>query len=183
MSSGRRTTLIACAAVLTGVAIWGITACNRDSEPDFSPAAAMHQGDARIVTEEELPGLVEEVGHQIFWAGPQPGTQLEFSSDGVGNVHLRYLTDGAEAGEASQGFLNIGSYPFADAYAVTRNLGDGPGLVAVTEHGGVGFFDPANPFSVIIAWPEQPELQVEVYHPERDRALDVVRAGDIVPVS
>jgi len=36
---------------------------------------------------------------------------------------------------------------------------------------------------VIIAWPEQPDLQVEVYDPVKNRALDIVRSGDIVPVS
>jgi hypothetical protein len=56
-------------------------------------------------------------------------------------------------------------------------------VVKVTEHNGVGFYDPSNPYSVIIAWPNQPDLQVEVYDPVKNRALEVVRSGDIVPVS
>lgn len=184
MSGGQRATVIAFAAILVGVAVWGITACNRDE--DRAPVAAtagMNAGEARIVEEDELGSLAAEVGHEVFWAGPIPDTALEFSADDTGNVHIRYLTGGAEAGETSQGYLNIGSYPFAGAYEATRKLANGAGLVKVTEHGGVGFYDPSNPYSVIIAWPDHPDLQVEVYDPTRERALEVVRSGDIVPVS
>lgn len=183
MSSGQRATAIAFAAILVGVAVWGITACNRDGDPaPMLTNAAMDSGEARIVPEDQLGALPAEVDHEVFWAGPIDGTEIEFTADETGNVHLRYLTGGAEAGDPNQ-YLNIGTYPFAGAYQATRRLANGPGLVKVTEHGGIGFYDPANPYSVIIAWEDYPDLQVEVYDPARDRALEVVRAGDIVPVS
>jgi hypothetical protein len=181
---------VAFAAILVGVAVWGLTACNRDGDPTSSPSVAsdatntaIDSGAAQIVSESDLAGLSAQVGHQVYWAGPQSDAEIEFSSDDTGNVHLRYLTDGAEAGDPDQSYLNIGSYPFAGAYEATRKLSNGPGLVKVTEHGGIGFFDPDNPYSVIIAWPNQPNLQVEVYDPEKNRALEIVRSGDIVPVS
>ncbi|HRV60418.1 MAG TPA: hypothetical protein P5138_07280, partial [Solirubrobacterales bacterium] len=184
MGAKQRAMVLGFAAVIVGVAVWGLTACNRDGDPSSaSTEVSMVSGDARIVSEDDLSGLTSDVGHQVFWAGPQADTQLEFSSDDTGNVHLRYLTGGADAGDPNQSFLNIGSYPFAGAYAATRKLANGPNVVKVTEHGGVGFYDPANPYSVIIAWPNQPDLQVEVYDPEKNRALEFVRSGDIVPVS
>lgn len=185
MSPGQRAAVLAFAAVLVGAAVWGLTACNRDGDPQSTAMVntAMPTGDARIVSEEEMASLPEEVNHEVFWAGPHDDAEIEFSADDAGNVHLRYLTGGAEAGDASQGFLNIGSYPFAGAYEATRKLANSPGVVKVTEHGGVGFYDPANPYSVIIAWQEHPDLQVEVYDPVKNRALEVVRSGDIVPVS
>jgi hypothetical protein len=184
MSAGQRAMVLGFAAVLVGVAVWGLTACNRDGDPSSaSEHVSMVSGDARIVSESDLASLPSQVGHQVFWAGPQSDTQLEFSSDDTGNVHLRYLTDGADAGDPNQSFLNIGSYPFAGAYEATRKLANGQGVVKVTEHNGVGFYDPSNPYSVIIAWPNQPDLQVEVYDPVKNRALEVVRSGDIVPVS
>lgn len=184
MGTGQRVVFLAFVAVIAGAAVWWVTGCNRDGDPaaPTSAATAMASSDARLVTEDELGSLADEVGHVVFWAGPQDGTEIEFTSDDSGNVHLRYLTDGAEVGAAEQ-FLNIGSYPFAGAYEATRKLANGQDLVKVTEHGGVGFFDPSNPYSVIIAWPEHPDLQVEVYDPVRNRALEVVRSGDIVPVS
>ena len=185
MGARQRAVVLGFAAILVGVAVWGITACNRDGDPSSASekVSMATTGDARMVSDDELARLPEEVGHQVFWAGPRSGTQVEFSSDDTGNVHLRYLTDGAEAGDPNQSYLNIGSYPFAGAYEATRKLANGPDVVKVTEHGGTGFYDPTNPYSVIIAWPEQPDLQVEVYDPVRNRALEVVRSGDIVPVS
>jgi len=184
MTPIQRVGVLALVAILTGVAAWWVTGGNRDGDPAAATSinTAMDSGDARIVAEDELAGLPAEVGHEVFWAGPQPDTTIEFSSDSAGNVHLRYLTGEAGAGDPNQ-FLNIGSYPFAGAYEATRKLANGPGLTKVTEHGGVGFYDPANPYSVIIAWADQPDLQVEVYDPVKDRALEVVRSGDIVPVS
>lgn len=185
MSNGQRAALLAAAAVLVGVAVWGMTSCNRDEDPaSFSSVnTSMTSGEARIVAEDELSGLPAEVDHEVFWAGSLSGTELEFSADDAGNVHLRYLTDGADAGDPSQSFLNIGSYPFDGAYEATRKLANSPGVVKVTEHGGVGFYDPSNPYSVIIDWDDYPDLQVEVYDPVKNRALEVVRSGDIVPVS
>ncbi|MBN8867756.1 MAG: hypothetical protein J0H98_09390 [Solirubrobacterales bacterium] len=180
--TGQRVAIVAFAAILVGVAVWGLTACNRDGDPS-SAAVGADPTDARVVAADELAALPDEVGHQVFWAGERSDTQIEFSHDGSGNTHLRYLTDGAEPGTPEQSFLNIGTYPFTGAYEATRNLASRKGLVRITANGGVGFYDPANPYSVIIAWPEQPDLQVEVYDPEKNAALDVVRSGDIVPVS
>lgn len=183
MGTGQRAAVITFAAILVGVAVWGITACNRDGDPPPIESAIALASDARLITEDDLPALAEEVGHEVYWAGPQPDTQLEFTSDDTGNVHIRYLTEGTEAGEPSQAYLNIGTYPFEGAYKATRNWANQPPRVKVKEHGGTGFFDPGNPFSVIIAWPEHPNLQVEVYYPAEEKALDYVRSGDIVPVS
>ncbi len=186
MSGGRRAVALAVVGLLVGAAVWGLTRNNRDGDP-ASPAtvsaSTMISGEARIVGVGDLASLPAEAGHEVFWAGSRAGTDLEYSQDPTGNVHLRYLTDGAVAGDPNQGFLNIGTYPFSGAYEATRQLSQGAGLVKVAEHGGIGFFDPANPYSVIIAWPGQPDLQVEVYDPVKNRALDIVRSGDIVPVS
>ena len=182
MSTGQRAAIIAFAAVLVGAAVWGITSCNRDGDPG-APVAVAATGDARIVSQDQLAGQPAEAGHEIFWAGERPDSELEYSIDGTGNVHLRYLTGGAPAGDPDQGYLNIGTYPFAGAYEATRKLANSPGLVKVEENGGIGFYDPQNRKSVIIAWRDYPDLQVEVYDPVDDRALEVVRGGDIVPVS
>lgn len=184
MSTGHRAVVVAFAGILVGVAVWGLTAVNRDGDPSpVSASTGMAASDARIVGGDELGALTTEVGHEIFWAGPLSGAEIEFSADDRGNVHLRYLTGGAEAGDQNQSYLNIGTYPFSGAYQATRKIAGSSELVKVTEHGGVGFFDPENPYSVIIAWPGFPNLQVEVYDPVKNRALEVVRSGDIVPVS
>lgn len=167
-------------ALVAGISVWFMTGCNRDGKD-----VAMTSGspsDARIVPTDEIASVAEEAGHTVFWAGERPDTEIEFTDDPSKNVHLRYLTDGKEAGTAEQTFLDIGTYPFSNAYETTRELSQQASVNKVPVEGGVGFYGKKNPYSVIMAFSDEPDLQIEVYHPEKDGALDVVRSGDIVPV-
>ena len=167
-------------ALLAGISVWFLTGCNRDGKDVAMPGGTL--SDARIVPVDELSGLSEETGHEVFWAGERPDTEIEVSDDPSQNVHLRYLTGGSAAGTAEQTFLDIGTYPFSNAFQTTKELSKQSSLNEVPVDGGVGFYDKKNPFSVIMAFSDQPDLQIEVYHPEKNGALDVVRSGDIVPV-
>jgi hypothetical protein len=167
-------------ALITGISVWFMTGCNRDDKGVAVTTGTL--SDARILTDEELATLPDQAGHEVFWAGEREGTELEFSDDPSGNVHLRYLTDGNEAGTEAQTFLDIGTYPFAGAYETTKQLSQQKSLTKVPVSGGVGFYDKDRPYSVILAFSSEPDLQVEVYHPEKNGALEVVRGGDIVPV-
>jgi hypothetical protein len=181
LGPGPRVLIVVGVALLAGIAVWFLTGCNRDENNSEVMAGAANG--ARIVSTDDLGGLPDEVGHNVFWAGEKDDTDLEFSDDESGNVHLRYLTDGAEAGTPQQTFLDIGTYPFQGAYETTKNLATQQKLTPVdVGEDGIGFFDPKNPYSVILAFPDEPDLQIEVYHPEKNAALDVVRSGDIVPV-
>lgn len=179
LGPGTRTVIVAGLAVAVGLVVWVATGSTRDGSGE---AEAGLTGSARLVTEGELAALPDEVGHAVYWAGGQADSRLEVSSDGSGNVHLRYLTGDAEPGSLEQTFLDVGTYPFTGAYTATRALAATKGVKAVRVGDGIGFMDPARPYSVILAWPSQPDLQVEVYHPEKRRALEIVRGGDIVPV-
>ncbi len=167
-------------ALLAGLTVWFVTGCNRDDTGSVTPDAL--SADARIVPPDEIPSIPDDVGHAVFWAGERPDTDVEMSDDPAGNVHLRYLDEGTEAGTAAQTFLDIGTYPFEGAYQTTRSLASQKSLTQVKLGDGVGFYDSKRPYSVILAFPDEPNLQVEVYHPEEDGALEVVRSGDIVPV-
>lgn len=167
-------------ALITGISVWFLTGCNRDDKGVAVPGGNL--SDARILSSDEISALPEKAGHEVFWAGERPDSELEFSDDPAGNVHLRYLTDGNEAGTEAQTFLDIGTYPFTGAYETTKQLSQQKSLTKVPVSGGVGFFDKERPYSVILAFSSEPDLQVEVYHPEKNGALEVVRAGDIVPV-
>jgi len=178
LGPGPKALIVIGVALLAGIAVWFLTGCNRDAggEVMIGPTNG-----ARIVSADDLDGIPDEVGHSVYWAGERPDAEIEFSDDESGNVHLRYLTGGAEAGTADQ-FLNVGSYPFDGAFKATKALASQLPRKPVPVEGGVGFYDPKNPFSVIMAFPDEPNLQIEVYHPEKNAALDVVRSGDIVPL-
>lgn len=167
-------------ALLAGISVWFLTGCNRDGKDVAMPGGSL--ADARIVPADDVSSIPDDVDHEVFWAGERPDSELELSDDPSGNVHLRYLTDGSEAGTAAQTFLDVGTYPFKNAYQATRLLAKQEGLNKVAVDGGVGFYDKKRPYSVILAFSGQPDLQIEVYHPEKNGALDVVRSGDIVPV-
>jgi hypothetical protein len=167
-------------ALIVGISVWFLSGCNRD-DGDVTITSG-NLSDARIVPADELPSVAEEVGHEVFWAGEREDTEVEFSDDPSGNVHLRYLTEGNEAGTTAQTFLDIGTYPFNNAFETTRELSRQAALKKVPVEGGVGFYDKKQPYSVIMAFSDQPDLQIEVYHPEKNAALEVVREGDIVPV-
>ena len=166
-------------AVAAGLAVWLLTSDNRD-EGDAATAGMAH-GESRIVAPGEVTALPDEAGHALFWAGDRNGTELEYNDTG-GNVHIRYLPDGTPPGAPEQTFLDVGTYPFKGAYEATRELAGQKGMALVQHQDGVGFYDRTRPYSVTMAFHDQPDLQVEVYLPEKNEALKVVRSGDIVPL-
>ena len=178
--AGSRAAAVVAIALIAGLTVWFVTGCSRD---DTGPAmTAAFASDAAIVSEGEVDSLPDRVGHEVFWAGERPASEVEMSDDDAGNIHLRYLTGGAAAGSAAQTFLDVGTYPFKGAFRTTRALTNQPRLTKVKFGKAVGFYDTDRPYSVILAFPSQPDLQIEVYHPKKGGALDVVRSGDIVPV-
>lgn len=174
---GVRIVAIAGIAVVLAVAIRAIAG----DGPGPGTSAADPAG-PRLIQPGQLAAIGGAIGHPVFWAGRKKRSRLEFSDDGSGNVHLRYLTGKAEVGDPVQRYLYVGTYPFTGAFKATRALAASDGLRQVRSGNGIGFLDPSRPFSVVIAWPTHPDLQVEVYDPVRYRALKIVRAGDIVSV-
>ena len=166
-------------AVAAGLAVWLLTSGSRDEET--AAAVGVDGGDSRIVPSGELTALPGEAGHALYWAGDRPGMELEYS-DSDGNVHIRYLPEGTDPGAPEQTFLDVGTYPFKGAYRATKALAGQKGMVRVPHRHGVGFYDRSRPYSVTLAYQDQPNLQIEVYLPEKNQALKVVRSGDIVPL-
>ncbi len=166
-------------AVLVGVVAWFATSSNRDGG---NPILGTASGDPKMVDKGEMSAITDEVGHSVFWAGERPGTKVEVRHDEIGNTHVRYLTGDAQPGDPAQTFLDIGTYPFEGAREATVKLAGQQGLRRVTVGDGVGFFDPKRPTSVFLVFPDRPDYQVEVYHPDADGALEVARSGDIVPM-
>lgn len=175
---GQRVLIVLGVAVLVGVGVWLLT--GRDEDPSPMSFASESQANARIVPADELASIPTEVNHPVFWAGKQPNSEVEMRDDASGNVHLRYLTGDAQAGTAEQSYLDIGTYPFTGAYRSTRALANSDGVVKVKAGKAIGFYQKNRPFSVILSYPSRPDLQVEVYHPEKNAALEIVKQGDIV---
>jgi hypothetical protein len=163
--------LVAIAAVL--LMIWLV------SDDDSSESAP---GAAEVVGVDALEEALRGTGTPVYWAGEQPGTEIELSRPEAGRTYIRYLTDGAEAGDPRADFLTVGTYVRADPVAALRHQGKEPGGVLGTAPGqAVVYFSRNDPKSVYLAYPGV-DVQIEVFDPSFTRALQLVNSGQIVPV-
>lgn len=139
-------------------------------------------GEARIVSAEEIEDAVADDAEPVYWAGEQEGAELELSRPGEGRTYVRYLTEGADAGDPRAEFLTVGTYVQPGAVAALRKQGNEPGGVLAKAPGNaVVYFSQEEPKSVYLAYPGV-DVQIEVFDPSFSRALQLVNSGQIVPV-
>lgn len=148
------------------------------SEPDQEAGS----GAAEVVSADFLREASSAGATPIYWAGEQEGTELELSQPDEDRAYVRYLTGDAEAGDERADFLTIGTYVQPNAVASLRrqakrsggNIGHAPGNATV-------YYDRASPSSVYLAYPGS-SVEIEVYDPSFERALQVVNEGRITAV-
>ncbi len=135
----------------------------------------------RLVDLDEIAAVEDSLGHPIYWAGERPPDQLELMQDTEGNVFLRYLPPGVEAGDQRSEFLTVGTYPFTDPVAGLESTAtEGDTSLRTAADGASILVNPSSQGSVYLAYPGS-ELQIEVYDPEPGRALELIRSGEIEP--
>lgn len=163
------------AAVIVAVLVWLLL---KGGGEHRATAGATPQ----IVGVGELRSLSGQLGHPIYWAGPEPGARLELTHDADGRVYVRYLTGGAPAGDPRPLFLTVGTYPVPDAQAALRRAArQSSAPLRRVPGGGLALVRPGDPTSVYFAYPGS-SSQVEVFDPSPKRALDLVLSGGVVPV-
>lgn len=164
-------------ALLGCLAVWFLVI--RDDSSGTVPAAG---AGPRLASQEDLRALAGEVGHPIYWAGPQNGEPIEVTRTGNGQIYLRYLAPGAEPGDPRPEFLTVGTYPTPDATETLELLAEADGaLTAKDPDGGLVVTNEQNPYSVYLA-DSSGEVQVEVYDADPARAFKLARRGEILPV-
>jgi hypothetical protein len=172
------------AAVIVAVACWLLLRGGEDEgegTASTAPPVSVSTPPA-VVDSTALRSLSAQLGHPLYWAGKRPGTSLELTREGNGDVYVRYLTGGAKAGDPQARFVTVGTYPVPDAVAaVRRAAAEAKVEVAPVAHGGVAFTSPGRPGSVYLAYPGA-DYQIEVFTPKDGEALRLVKADRIVPV-
>jgi hypothetical protein len=149
------------------------------------PAAAsgpvVTKSAAIAVTPTTLARLAAKLGRPVYWAGKEPGKTYELTQTPDGRIYVRYLPAGVPVG-VSRPYLTVGTYPVANAYAVTKAAARKPGSVVVNVPGGTAFYARSRPTSVYMAFPGVDE-QIEVYDPSATVARSAVadRAISAVP--
>lgn len=153
------------------------------SNGDNSSGTVQAGGGPVGASEQQLVTLSQELHQPVYWAGIMPGTQLELTETDNGYPYVRYLPQGTAIGDPSPDFLTVGTYPAINAFDDLRSYANSSraDLVKV-PNGGVALKVPGSPTSVYFAYPHE-DVQVEVYDPHPHRALDLVKTGEIRPVT
>jgi hypothetical protein len=164
-------------AAIVAVALIVLLASGGDDDSSTSGSG----GEAEIVSVDSLREAVAGETPSVYWAGERQGTELELSRPEDGRTYVRYLTDGAKAGDPRADFLTVGTYAEEKPVAALRRQGREPGGVLGNAPGGATvYFDQSKPQSVYVAFPGV-EAQIEVYDPNFKQALQLVNSGQIVP--
>lgn len=167
------------ALALVGLAAILLVVWLASGNDDDSPSAS---AEAQIVSAEELEEAVEDEAEPVYWVGEEEGTELELSQPEAGRTYVRYLTEGAEAGDQRAEFLTVGTYAQPDAVAALRRQAqESDGVLGTAPGKAVVFFNRDQPASVYLAYPGV-DVQIEVFDPNFTRALQLVNSGQIVPV-
>ncbi|HEX5927968.1 MAG TPA: hypothetical protein VFY48_01090 [Solirubrobacterales bacterium] len=149
---------------------------------DDDDSSATDSGAATIVSAEELEDAVADDAEPVYWAGEQEGAELELSRPEEGRTFVRYLTDGADAGDPRAEFLTVGTYVQPEAVKALRGQAkEANGVLGTAPGKGVVYFNRDQPASVYLAYPGV-DVQIEVFDPSFTRALQLVNSGQIVPV-
>jgi hypothetical protein len=168
--------------VVVGIAlVVGVVAWLATKDESGEPARAEPTSETRLIGAEELPGVAAQTGHPVYWAGSMPGTELEVTESSDGTVQVRYLPDGAEAGEESSEALTIGSYPLSDPAGALDEFAERPGsVIRHSRDGREVVISTQTPTSAYFASPDN-SVQVEVYDPSPKRALALALSGQVRP--
>jgi hypothetical protein len=171
-------------AVLLVLAVIGLLVWLLAFRSDDGGTAAVTRGGAPVgVTQEDLIALSQQLHQPIYWAGTMPGTRMELTETDNSYAYIRYLTADAPVGDSSPEFLTVGTYPALDAYKnLTAYANHSRATTKPIQNGGVAVVIPGSPTSVYFAYPHE-DVQVEVYDPQPQRALDLVKSGVVRPVT
>jgi hypothetical protein len=140
-------------------------------------------GEPEIVSVEELVERSNEAGAPIYWLGERDGVDYELTETESGQVYVRYLPQGAEAGDPRTDFDIVGTYPAPDAVAALRRGAReaGGARLARTDDGAALLVDPAESSSAHLAYPGA-DVQIEIYSGVPGRALRLAARGEVQPV-
>jgi hypothetical protein len=177
---GVRVGAVLAVAAVAGFLVWLLVIRSDDNSGSVKVKAGT--GPA-LVSEADISALADKLGQPVYWAGSQPGTELELTDTADGRVYVRYLTGNASVADPKPAFLTVGTYPFKGAFEALQKASQKPGAVVDhADNGGLVVTNRNQPTSVYLAYPDE-NFQVEVYDPDPKRALSLVTSGVVTPVS
>lgn len=166
-----------------GAFIWSRNSDNSAKSNTAPPAKSVTVPGvkAEIVSAERLRAIAA-AGRSIYWAGPRPGTRLEYTQKTDGTTYVRYLTGSAKAGAPGANYVVIATYSQPDAVGRVKRTAEQQHLfLAELPGGAVAVTRPGRPQNIYVAYPRRP-YQIEVYTPKPVETRGIVFGGQIQPV-
>ena len=110
-------------------------------------------------------------------------TVYELTETTSGRVYVRYLPSGVQVGSTSAAYTIVGTYPVASAYNVLNQLARKDGESSFpAPRGGFAVYARSSPTNIYLAYPDQKNVQIEVYDPSPRRARSLISSGRVAPV-
>jgi hypothetical protein len=136
----------------------------------------------KAASESELRSLAVQVGHPIYWAGPEQNRVYELTQTASGRIYIRYLPRNVPIGIRNASYTIVGTYPVSNAYSVLKQLSKKSGETSFkVPGGGFAVYDKARSTNVYLAY-RSSNVQIEVYDPSPTRAKSLITSGQIAPV-
>ena len=168
--------------VVVGILIGAIALLGGDSGGGSSEGSET-ESETVALSESELLAKASDFSHPLYWVGPRPGTEsYELHSTSDGQVYIRYLTDGAEAGDPHSDLLAIGTYPVADAKQALQKAQKESAGQELTRHEGYEALSDSGEDNAYVVFDDQPELQIEIYSPHPGEAAELATSGSLKPL-
>ncbi len=162
------------ALALAALVAWLVVSPGGGSKPSARPS-----GKPFDVSPAGLASLEKLLRQPIYWLGEEPGATYEFTQTLDRRIYVRYLPSGGAA-DVNAAYLTVGTYPLANAYAVTRKASFEQGNLRILAPGGaVAFAAGQRARSAYVAFPGVP-YQVEVFDPVPGQAIRLVGSGALV---
>ena len=111
-----RVGVVCVVAVVAGLGVW-LAVRNGDTSGS-SNAPSKASSSTADVSARSLRALGAQLGRPVYWAGRSNGVTYEFTETADRRAYVRYLPAGVSAG-SPKSFLTVGTYPVANAFAVT----------------------------------------------------------------
>ena len=140
-------------------------------------------GKPKIVSAGDLGSYANSVNRDVYWAGPAAkGFKLELSEFRGQRTFVRYLTDGAKAGDPRAAFTTVATYPVKGAFKNLRSAVNRPGAVSAKgADGATALYYKKAPSSVFVAKPGNDYL-IEIFATQPKVALQVATSPLLTPV-
>jgi hypothetical protein len=160
-------------ALIAAVAVWVLR--------DDSSAPAADEPTA--LTASELSEFAAGQDTPVYWLGERSNASYELTDSQSGRIYVRYLTDGADAGDERANFITVATYPTDNGVAALRKAAreEKGAKLGKTDDGAVLLVDPTSPNNAHLAY-RGANLQIEVYSPVPGEALRLAARGAVQPV-